>query len=342
MTTYKDAGVDIDAAESAKKSMKDSIDRGDGRVLNRLGAFASLVDGSFPGYQEPVLVLKMEEPGTKQKLAFKHGYVRSICFDTINHLINDIAVMGAVPHYAQDLIICGKLEEDVVTEIVQGFADACEEQGCVLTGGETTEQPGVLEPGTYALGASVIGIVEKSKIIDGSSIEEGNSVLAIASNGLHTNGYTLARTLMDRNPDLAEKDIDGTSYLDAIMQPHTCYFKALRGLFDDDRLHGLAHITGGGMEGNINRILPDGMTAAIDLGTIQIPPIFRAIKEAGTVTDSEMLRTFNMGVGIAAVIDDAAVQDIQTHLEKHGHRSFIIGTIKKGTKPVVFEGTLGW
>src|SRR3989338_8010572 len=149
MTTYKDAGVDIDSADKVKREMAKSIDRGDKRVLNRHGAFASLVEGSFPGYKHPVLVLKTEEPGSKQQLAFAHGRVLSICEDTIHHLINDIAVMGALPLYVQDAVICGTLEQAVVTEIVAGFAEAARAQGCVLTGGETSEQPGVLPAGTY-------------------------------------------------------------------------------------------------------------------------------------------------------------------------------------------------
>ena len=342
MSTYKDAGVDIDAANAAKKSMKDAIDSGDSRVLNTLGAFASLVDGSFEGYKEPILVLKTEEPGSKQKLAFEHGYERSICFDTINHLINDIAVMGAHPQYAQDLIICGKIEKDIVNKIVSGFADACKEQGCVLTGGETTEQPGVLAPGVFALAASIVGVVEKANIVDGSRITEGDHVIAIASNGLHTNGYTLVRSLMEKDPELAKIDVDGENFLGAVMQPHTCYYQALKDLFEHDGLHGMAHITGGGVKENLNRILPKGLGATVDLAAIQIPNVFRSIQEAGAVEDAEMMRTFNMGVGAAVVCDPDASKDIIEHLQSKKHEAYVIGTIGKGKQHVELVGELAW
>ncbi len=342
MTTYKDSGVDIDEANAAKKSMKETLDSGDPRVLNTLGAFASLVDGSFEGYKEPILVLKTEEPGSKQKLAFEHGYERSICFDTINHLINDIAVMGAHPQYAQDLIICGKIDKAVVNTLVEGFASACKEQGCVLTGGETTEQPGVVEEGIYALAASVVGVVEKAKIVDGSKIAEGDHVIAIASNGLHTNGYTLVRSLMEADPELATKDVDGQTFLGAAMLPHTCYYLALKDLFENSGLHGMAHITGGGVKENLNRILPKGLDAMIDLSTLQIPNVFREIKEAGNVEDAEMLRTFNMGVGVALVVSSEISTDVLSHLKEQKQEAYVMGTITAGKQEVQFEGELQW
>lgn len=342
MTSYKEAGVDIDEADAAKRSMKESIDQGDPRVLNTLGAFASLVDGRFPGFNEPVLVLKTEEPGSKQKLAFEHGYIRSICLDTINHLVNDIAVMGAHPQFAQDLILCGKLDKQVVNEIVAGFAEACKAQECVLTGGETTEQPGVLQPGVYALAASIVGVVERSKIIDGSAVQVGDVVLAVASNGLHTNGYTLVRALMAKDPGLMQRPVGERSFLDAVMLPHTCYYMGIRGLFHHPGLHGMAHITGGGIQGNLNRILPQGMDAKINLATIPILDIFRLIREAGAVKDAEMLRTFNMGVGLAMVVAPEAVEEVSAHLNAHGHQCCVIGSIIEGSQQIQFEGDLSW
>src|SRR3989344_4484898 len=230
MTTYKDSGVDISAADAMKKEMAKSIDTGDKRVLNRHGAFASLVEGSFPGYKEPVLVLKTEEPGSKQKLAFENNSVRSICYDTINHLIDDIIVMGATPFFVQDAVICGKMEPKIITEIVDAFASACREQGCVLTGGETSEQPGVIPAGTYILTASIVGVVEKAKIIDGSKIQEGDVILVLPSNGLHTNGYSLVRRLMAEHPEIMKEKIGPDTFLHAILKPHTCYFPHLKGL----------------------------------------------------------------------------------------------------------------
>jgi phosphoribosylformylglycinamidine cyclo-ligase len=340
--SYKKSGVDIDIADAAKMDMSKSLETTDRRVLNRIGAFASLFDASFPGYKEPVLVLKTEEPGSKQKLAFKYNRIPSICYDLVNHLINDIIVMGAKPLSVQDAIICGKLEKNVVNELVDNIAKACREQDCTLTGGETSEQPGVIEPGLYILTASVVGIVEKSKIIDGSKIEEGDCVLAVASNGLHTNGYSLVRALIDDRPEIINTTVDGQSFLDAIMKPHKCYYKCFRDLFGLSGLHGLAHITGSGIDGNLERILPDNLNAVIDSDKIKILPIFKTIKEFGDVSDSDMLRTFNMGVGMVIVAKESVINDIQKHLASKECDSYTIGKIVKGNKRVTFEGKLNW
>jgi phosphoribosylformylglycinamidine cyclo-ligase len=340
--SYKRAGVDIRAANAAKHEMKRTLAGADKRVLNAPGAFASLVDGRFPGMRHPVLVLKTEEPGSKQKLAFEHGRIRSICEDMVNHLVNDIAVMGATPLSIQDCIVCGKLEKNIVTEIVRSIAAAARAQGAVLTGGETSEQPGVVERGTYILTSSVVGVAEKTEIIDGSKIRIGDVVLAVASNGLHTNGYSLVRTLLKKKPRLAKRRIDGKSFLDAILVPHKCYYQALRGIFRHPGLHGMAHITGGGITGNLNRILPRGLDASIDPTTIKILPVFRFIKEEGRVSDAEMLRTFNMGVGITIVCGKSAAPAIQRHLAAHGCKSYPIGEIVHGNQHVRYKGMLRW
>ncbi len=340
--SYKKAGVDINTADAAKQEMGKALETNNKRVLNKIGAFASLFDGTFPGYKQPVLVLKTEEPGSKQKLAFKYGRIESICYDMINHLVNDIAVMGAIPLAVQDAIICGKLEKDVVVRIVKSIAKACTEQGCVLVGGETSEQPGVVEPGIYILTSSIVGVVEKSKIIDGSKIKEGDKVLAVASNGLHTNGYSLVRALMDKKPEILKMKVNGEPFLDAISRPHKCYYKPFKGLFDLPELHGLAHITGGGIEGNLNRILPRGVDALIDLGKIRMLPIFKLIRDMGNVPDSDMLRTFNMGVGMTIVAASNTVNKIRKHLVANDCDSYIIGEIVKGSQIVTYKGKLVW
>jgi phosphoribosylformylglycinamidine cyclo-ligase len=339
--SYKKAGVDIDTADATKRAMAGSLETTDKRVLNKLGAFASLFDGAFPGYEHPVLVLKMEEPGSKQKLAIEHGHAKSLCYDLINHLVNDIIVMGATPLAVQDVIVCGRLEE-VVTELVASMAAACREQGCVLTGGETSEQPGVVEGGTYILAASILGVVEQAKVIDGSRIVEGDLVLAVASNGLHTNGYSLVRALMARRPEIIEMKVADESFLEAILRPHKCYYHAFRGLFGMPELHGMAHITGGGIEGNLNRILLEGLDAAVNVGKIKILPIFRLIRDMGNVDDADMLRTFNMGVGMTLVVDGGALDGVQQHLSANACESYVIGRIVKGEKRVVYEGKLNW
>jgi phosphoribosylformylglycinamidine cyclo-ligase len=288
------------------------------------------------------LVLKTEEPGSKQKLAFQHGRFSSIAYYHKHHKINDIIVMGADPIYIQDCIICGMIEPEVVKTLVSSMAEACRNQGCVLTGGETSVQPGVVSNGVYVLTASGIGVVEKDNIIDGSRIEEGDTVLAVASNGLHTNGYTLVRRLIEQKPELLERNMDDETFLDVILRPHKCYYHAVKDLFNHPGLKGLALITGGGIQDNLNRILPDALDAVIDLHSIRIPGVFGVIRNEGNVPDSDMLRTFNMGVGLTIVCPLHSSENISLHLQKHSCDCYEIGSIVNGSKKVAFEGSLPW
>jgi len=340
--SYAKSGVDIDITDAVKRKMTDTIDYGDKRVLNRIGAFGSLVEGRFENYKHPILVLKTEEPGSKQKLAFQYGRVSSIAYDLIHHLINDIIVMGADPIYVQDCIICGKIDPDVVNTLVSSMAEACRNQGCVLTGGETSVQPGVVANGVYVLTACGIGVVEKDNIIDGSRIEEGDTVFAVASNGLHTNGYTLIRSLLEQKPELVDRNVNDETFLDAILRPHKCYYEAVKDLFNHPGLKGLAHITGGGIQGNLNRILPDSLDAVIDLHSIRIPRIFDIIRNEGNVPDNDMLRTFNMGVGLTVVSSPDSLEGISSHLQNNSCECYEIGRIVNGSKKVAFEGSLAW
>lgn len=341
--SYKSSGVDIATADATKKDMASSLATKNPLVLNKIGAFASLVDGQFPGYKHPVLVCKTEEPGSKQLIAFKHGRTQGICFDLINHLVNDVIVMGAKPLFVQDLIVCGKMEKGIITSLVEGISKACKAQGAVLTGGETSEQPGVLEAGTYVLGASCIGVVEKAKIIDGGAIKAGDTVLALQSSGLHTNGYTLVRALTKEHPEILEEKVEGQSFLDAILEPHRCYYQSLKDLFGNPALHGMAHITGGGMPGNLNRILPEGMDAIIDATLVKVLPIFSFIKDKSGNDDADMIRTFNLGVGMTLVVDPSAVAAVTKHCKANDLDCYPIGTIVKGgMQSVRMEGKLKW
>ena len=340
--SYRKTGVDIDAADAAKRGMADSVNSGSPRVLNRLGAFASLVEGTFEGYDHPVLVYKTDEPGSKQLLAGQYGSLSSVCYDLVNHLINDVIVMGAEPLYMQDCIVCGKLEPDTIKRLVAAMAAACQEQGCVLVGGETSEQPGVVGAGTYVLSASAIGVVERERIIDGQRITSGDVVLALGSNGLHTNGYTLVRALIDKSSGILDEAVDGERFLDVILRPQTCYWQAVRGVLGEDGLHGLAHITGGGIEGNLNRILPRHLQASVDRSAIRIPEVFRLIRERGKVADADMLRTFNMGVGLTVVCAEEAVAGMVAQLRERDIVSYPIGQIDEGSGDVVYSGELDW
>lgn len=339
--SYSKAGIDITYTDTIKREMAKHLETKDQRVLNGLGPFASLYDIHFPNIKEPVLVLKSEEPGSKQKLAMEYGYSESICHDMINHLVNDIIVMGAKPLAVLDTIVCANAQKDTITALVKGISDACKENECSLVGGETSIQPQVLDQGVYVLTSSIAGIVEKQKICDGSAIQEEDIVLAIASNGLHTNGYSLVRLLMDQMPQIKLDKIDGLIFIEQIMKPHTPYYKALKDLFAKNCLHGMAHITGGGIEGNLSRIIPDGLTAEIDLSKIQLLPIFKFIKTHGNISDEEMLNTFNCGVGFNVVVPLHQVQEVKQHIQQF-YPCYEIGKIKKGVQKITFTQQLNW
>lgn len=339
--SYSKAGIDIAYTDTIKKEMSKYMKTSDKRVLNGLGPFASLYDIKFPEIKEPVLVLKSEEPGSKQKLAMEYGYTESICHDMINHLVNDIAVMGAKPLAVLDTVVCGNAEKDTIKSLVKGVSDACKENECSLVGGETSIQPLVVESGIYVLTSSIAGIVEKSKVVDGSAIEEDDAVLAIASNGLHTNGYSLVRLLMDKMPQMKLDRIDGLTFIEQIMKPHTPYYKAVKGLLCQDVIHGMAHITGGGIEGNLSRVIPDGLCAKIDLSKIRLLNVFKYIRDNGNISDDEMLRTFNCGVGFNVVVSQKDKDTVMKHVRKY-YDCYEIGNIKKGERKVVFEKKLNW
>ena len=339
--SYSKAGVDITYTDIIKKEMSEHLETSDSRVLTGLGPFASLYDINFPEIKEPVLVLKSEEPGSKQKLAMEYGYTESICHDMINHLVNDIVVMGAKPLAVLDTIVCGNAEKDTIKSLVKGVSDACRENECSLVGGETSIQPLVVESGVYVLTSSIAGIVEKSKVIDGSTIEEGDVVLAIASNGLHTNGYSLVRLLMDKMPKIKLDKIDGLTFIEQIMKPHTPYYKAIKGLFDKNVIHGMAHITGGGIEGNLCRVIPEGLCAKIDLSKIRLLNIFKYIRNNGNISDDEMLRTFNCGVGFNIVVSQKYKKMVIKHVSQF-YDCYEIGIIENGDKKILFDNRLSW
>lgn len=345
--SYSKAGIDISYTDSIKEEMSAYLHSRDARVLNGLGPFASLYDIHFPEIKNPVLVLKSEEPGSKQKLAMEYGYTESICHDMINHLVNDIAVMGARPLAVLDTIVCGNAEKDTIKSLVRGISQACAENECSLVGGETSIQPSVIDAGVYVLTSSIAGIVDRSRVVDGSAIREGDAVLAIASNGLHTNGYSLVRLLMEKMPAIKLDKVEGITFIEQIMKPHTPYYKAIRELFGKDCLHGMAHITGGGIAGNLCRIMPEGLYAEIDLERIRILPIFRYIKAQGRVSDEEMLRTFNMGVGFVLVISGEEKEQVMRDVSKY-YDCYEIGTVKKRCKclgaehSIEFVGRLHW
>lgn len=335
--SYKNSGVDIDAANSTKKNIAKVLRAQNKNVLNKVGAFATLYDGTFPEYKHPVLVFKTEEPGTKQKLAIENNSIETLCGDLVGHLINDAIVMGAKPLSVQDCIVCGKMEKDVILKIVSSLAKACKENRCLLTGGETSEQPGVVPEGTYILTANITGVVEKDLIIDGSKIKEGDVVLALASNGVHTNGISLIRKIIKEFPKILKEKIDGKSFMETILTPHRCYYNGLKSLLRNKGLVGLAHITGGGIKENLNRILPPNLNAVVNVNKIKILNIFKILKKFSKLGDKEMFRAFNMGVGITAVVKENFKKDMINHLKKSGIDTYEIGKIIKGKGKVILN-----
>ncbi len=334
--------VNIDEANEAKAEMGKILVTEEKRVLNKVGAFASLYDFSFPDIKNPVLVLKTEEPGSKQLLAAQYGKLENVSYDMINHLINDCIVMGAKPLTVQDAIICGKMKKEDVNAIVKAVADACKAQGCVLTGGETSEQPGVLAEGTYILTSSIVGVVDRDKIIDGSAIEEDDVVISVESSGIHTNGYTLVRKIMKEYPAVLDEIVDGRKFIDVVLEPHRCYYNAVKDLFDSGIIKGMAHITGGGIAENLNRILPSGIDAEIDLTKYQVLNIFKVLKKFGNVEVADMIRTFNLGVGLAIVAKKENANEIINHLAKSNMNAYVIGKTVKGNRKVNLTGELNW
>jgi phosphoribosylformylglycinamidine cyclo-ligase len=250
--------------------------------------------------------------------------------------------MGAKPLSIQDCIVGGKIEKQIVLRMVNAFAEAAKNNECSLTGGETSWQPGVIPDGTFVLTASIVGVVEKERIIDGSKIQEGDVVLALASSGVHTNGVTLVRKVIDASPDILKETVNGKPFIEAVLTPHRAYYTALKDLFKNNALVGLAHITGGGIQENLNRILPVGFDATIDRSKIRIHPLFKVLKKHGSMEDDDMLRTFNMGVGIAAVVQQGFVDEMIAHMKKFDIDAYEIGLIKTGKQKVEFSGVLEW
>ena len=339
--SYAQAGVDTAYTDAMKKEMAEYVESDNPRVLNGLGPFASLYDIRFDELKNPVLVLKSEEPGSKQKLALQYGYTETICHDMINHIVNDITVMGAKPLVVLDTIICGNAEKDTIKSLVKGMSEACKNNECELVGGETSIQPGVVDSGVYILTSTIVGIVEKSMIIDGTKIQSGDKILAVAANGLHTNGYSLVRLLMEKMPRIRDDIIENETFLEAVMRPHRAYYQSVKNVLQNPAIHGMAHITGGGIEGNLSRVLHDGSCAEIDLGKIRIPQIFKHIKTNGNISDSEMLRTFNCGVGMILVVKPSAAGELAEIVSEY-YDCYEIGEIKEFAGKVEFCGELDW
>ncbi|HVF54709.1 MAG TPA: phosphoribosylformylglycinamidine cyclo-ligase [Pyrinomonadaceae bacterium] len=339
--TYSDAGVSIDAANAAVERIK-KLARGtfNARTLSEIGTFGGMFDGAFPGMSAPVLVASADGVGTKLKIAFLTGRHDTVGRDLVNHCTNDILVQGARPLFFLDYVATGVLAPDVIVRIVEGVARGCRENSCVLLGGETAEMPGFYGAGEYDIAGFIVGVADREKVIDGARIAPGDVLLALRSEGLHTNGYSLARKLfLEVGGYTVETHLDalGTTVGEALLAPHKSYLRPLEGLLDTGAIKGLAHITGGGLLENIPRILPRGTGVQIERYSWPVPAVFRVMQQLGNVAESEMHRTFNMGVGMVVVCSPADAQTIKTHLRELDEACYEIGTVTEGDTQVTFR-----
>ena len=337
--SYSDAGVDIDAATRATDRIKELARKTfNQRTLSEIGSFGGMFDGAFPNLAQPVLVASADGVGTKLKAAFATGVHNTVGRDLVNHCVNDILVQGARPLFFLDYVATGKLSPEVVASVVEGVANGCRENGCVLLGGETAEMPGFYADGEYDIAGFIVGVVDRSKIIDGKSIKAGDVLLALPSAGLHTNGYSLARKLFFEiagyEVDTHVPELDMTAG-EALLLPHLSYLRPLDGLLDRGVIKGLAHITGGGLLDNIPRILPEGTSVKIEPGSWPVLPMFELFRRLGNVSDREMNRTFNMGVGMVIVCSPNDANTIETHFGERGESCYTIGKVVEGDREVL-------
>ena len=338
--SYSDAGVDIDVATHATDRIKElARTTFNQRTLSEIGSFGGMFDGAFPKLAEPVLVASADGVGTKLKIAFATGVHNTVGADLVNHCVNDILVQGARPLFFLDYIATGKLSSEIVAQVIEGIARGCRENDCVLLGGETAEMPGFYSAGEYDIAGFIVGVVDKKKIIDGKNIREGDVLLALPSVGLHTNGYSLARKLFFEvagyTPETQVSNI-GMTAGEALLQPHVSYLRPLEGLLDSGVIKGLAHITGGGLIDNIPRILPEGTAVQIEKGSWPILPVFELMQRLGNVTEREMYRTFNMGVGMVIVCAPSDKDEIKAHVERN-QACYEIGRVIQGQRDVALR-----
>jgi phosphoribosylformylglycinamidine cyclo-ligase len=331
---YADAGVNIAVADDAKQRIRHLASRTfTPAVLGGIGGFGALFALDIKQWKEPVLVSSADGVGTKLKIAMAMGVHSTVGGDLVNHCINDILVQGAEPLFFLDYLAMGKLEANVVEQLVDGMSRACRKAGCALIGGETAEMPGFYPAGEYDLAGFIVGVVERKKILTGKSVKPGDTILGLPSTGLHTNGYSLARKLVF---DVAKLKQDtyvaevGNKIGAELLKPHVCYAPALKNLLAKGWISALAHITGGGIPGNLPRVLPSGIKAIIDLDSWPIPPIFKYLAKLGEIDSDELLQSFNMGIGMIVIVPAANIKDAEADLKRRREKFFRIGRIERG------------
>ncbi|HIE91215.1 MAG TPA: phosphoribosylformylglycinamidine cyclo-ligase [Methylophilaceae bacterium] len=326
--TYRDAGVDIEAGDELVNQIKPFAKRTmRPEVMSAIGGFGSMF--AMPTkFKEPVLVSGTDGVGTKLKLAFELNQHDTVGIDLVAMSVNDILVQGAEPLFFLDYFACGKLDVGTAADVVKGIAAGCEESGCALVGGETAEMPGMYPAGEYDLAGFVVGCVDKANIIDGATITKGDVVLGLASSGAHSNGYSLIRKLIEKSGVDMESDFEGRKFKDVVMTPTKLYVKSILALLEALPVKGMAHITGGGITENIPRVLPVGLTAEISSNSWELPPLFKWLKAQGNITDLEMYKTFNCGVGMAIIMSADNAAEAMKVLEAKGETVYQIGQIR--------------
>ena len=331
--SYRDAGVDLDAAERAKDRLKSLVaSTRDRFTLSDLGSFGGLYQVP-DDLATPVLVSSADGVGTKLKVAFDAGRHDTVGQCLVNHCVNDILVQGARPIFFLDYLATGEMDETVVTDVVRGVAVACKENGCALLGGETAQMPDFYAADEYDLAGFIVGVVERDKVLDGQGIQGGDALLGLASSGLHTNGYTLARRIVfDVMGLTVDDEMPGTgrSVADELLAVHRSYLKPLWPLLQRGAIRGLAHITGGGIPGNLPRILPEGLGAVVDRGAWEVPGVFRALQDAGNVDRFEMDRVFNMGIGMVVVVAPDHAENVAKEIREAGVDVWTVGNVEAG------------
>ena len=340
--TYKAAGVDIDAGDRFVEGIKPFVKSTfRPEVLTQIGGFGGLFGIMAGKYKEPVLVSGTDGVGTKLKVAFMADRHDTVGIDLVAMSVNDIVVAGAEPLFFLDYLACGKLNADRLTDVVKGIAEGCKRAGCALIGGETAEMPGFYAEGEYDLAGFAVGVVDRDKIIDGSKIAPGDAVVGFASSGLHSNGYSLARKVFFDAAKLNIEDVIpglGRTVSDELLTPTRIYVKTILSLMDGFAIKGLAHITGGGITGNLPRVFPEGCRARIKKGSWDIKPVFKYIQEKGGIEEAEMFRDFNMGLGMMAVVHKKDADAFVKAAEGLGEKAYLVGEIIKGEKGVDYVG----
>lgn len=326
---YKKAGVNIQSGEETVRRIKDIVKSTFNKnVLTDIGLFGAFYEIDIKKFKKPVLVSSVDGVGTKLKIAIESGIHTTIGQDLVNHCVNDIAVCGAKPLYFMDYMAFGKLNPTVASQIVSGFAAACKENKVSLIGGETAEMPGVYQKNDYDLAGIIVGIVEKKNIITGKNIKRGDILVGFPSNGLHTNGYSLARKVLLEKFNLNDTfDNLQNNLKDELLKIHKSYLKIIRRIVKKISVKGFSHITGGGIISNTNRILPDNLRTSIDWNSWEAPPIFKLIQDTGNISDAEMRKVFNMGIGLIAIIRSKDLEKIVDISQSIGEKPFVIGKV---------------